>query len=212
MDVRPSPRRLRIHLLAGAAFLGLLAALPGCKTAPKVDPSPLEQAGMYFNGIEQLRQLKLTQEEVAQLAQARQAGITDQDCVELVNLARRRSQPFNNGEAIAGLMRAGFQESSVMTLARLDQLALAGEAQAMKLAGLSDEVVLALARRLNSGQPVLSSAKAAELRNAALTNAQILEFVSRGSTDAQADAIIAQHNRAAGGHNFVSQRGIRRRR
>ena len=81
----------------------------------------------------------------------------------------------------------------------------------MKLAGLSEDVVLAVARRRNAGQPVLSSAKAAELRNAGLTNPQILSAVSRGTTDAQADAIIAQRNRAAGGHGFVRQRGTRRR-
>ena len=215
MNIRAGARRLRACLLADAALLLLLAALPGCKTAPKaaVDPSPLEQAGMYFNSIEQLRGLKLTEGEVAQLALARQAGITDEDCVDLINLARRRDQPFSDGQAIAGLMRAGFSESSVMTLARLNQLGggFAGEAQIMRLAGLSDQVVLALARRRNAGQPVLSSAKVAELRNVQLTNTQILEAVNRGTTDTQASAIIAQRNRAAGGHSFVRQRGTRRR-
>ena len=210
MNIRTSARRLRAQLLADAALLCLLAALPGCKMAPKVDPSPLEQAGMYFNSIEQLRGLKLTEDEVTQLALARQAGITDQDCVDLINLARRRGQPFSDGQAIAGLMRAGFSESSVMTLARLNQLSgFAGEAQIMRLAGLSDEVILAMARRRNAGQPVLSSAKAAQLRNVQLTNPQILQAVNRGTTDAQADAIIAQRTRAA--KTFTRQRGTRRR-
>jgi hypothetical protein len=86
---------------------------------------------------------------------------------------------------------------------------MAGEAQIMKLAGLSDEVILALARRRNAGQPALSSAKAAALRNVQLTNAQILDAVNRGTTDAQADAIIAQRTRAA--KTFIRQRGTRRR-
>jgi hypothetical protein len=187
----------------------VLAALSGCKSTPKVDPSPLEQAGMYFNNIEQLRELGLTQDEVSQLAQVRQAGLNDEDCVALIQLARRHERPFTEGEAIAGLLRAGFQESSVMALVRLDQLIIAREAQIMKLAGLSDEVILALARRRNAGQPALSSAKAAALRNVQLTNAQILAAINRGTTDAQADAIIAQRTRAAKG--FVRQRGVRRR-
>lgn len=199
-------RRLRVRLLAGAV---LLAALSGCKSAPKVDPSPLEQAGMYFNNVTELRELNLTQDEVAQLAQARQAGLTDEDCVALIDLSRRHGQPFQAGETIAGLLRTGFRESSVMALVHLDQLDLVGEAQVMKLAGLSDDVVLALARRRNAGQPTLSSAKAAALRNVQLTNAQILEAVNRGTTDAQADAIIASRNRAA--KVFVRQRGSRRR-
>jgi hypothetical protein len=177
-----------------------------------VDTSSLDQAGMWFNGVEQLRELSVTDDEVQQVLLARQAGITDENCVELVRLARRRNQPFADGAAIGGLMRAGMQEQSVMALARLNQLGLrAGEAQAMRLAGLSDEVILAVARRRTAGQPVLSSAKAAELRNAGLTDRQILDHVNRGTTDAQADAIIAQRNRAAGGTRFVRQQGSRRR-
>jgi hypothetical protein len=209
MNTRPSAPTLRARVLAVSVLLGIVTVLPGCRSGPKVDSSPLAQAGMYFNNIAQLREFNLTQDEVAQLAQARQAGLTDEDCVALIGLSRRHQQPFTEGETIAGLLRAGFQESSVMTLVRLDQLNLAGEAQVMKLAGLSDSVILAVARRRNAGQPVLSSAKAAALRNVELTNAQILAAVNRGTTDAQADAIIAAHNRAAKG--FVRQRGTRRR-
>ena len=207
-----SSRLFRAESLPGAILLLLALALLACNSAPQVDTSALDQAGM-FTRVDQLREFDLVQEEVQQLVLARQAGITDEDCVELIRLARRRGQPFSDGEAINGLMRVGFQPASVMALARLDQLGLrAGEAQAMKLAGLSDEIVLALARRRNAGQPALSSAKAAELRNAGLNNAQILSAVTRGTTDAQADAIIAQRNRAAGGSRFVRQQGSRRRR
>lgn len=212
MNRHPSARRFRAEPLAGPILLALLWALAGCQTAPRVDTSPLDQAGMWFDGVEQLRELQVTNDEVQQLLLARQAGITDQTCVELVRLARRRNEPFTDGQAIAGLVRAGLQEQSVMALARLNQLGLlAGEAQAMRLAGLSDEVVLAVARRRNAGQPVLSSFKAAELRNAGLTDRQILDAVNRGTTDAQADALIAQRTRAAGGHRFVRQRSTRRR-
>jgi hypothetical protein len=193
-------------LLACAA---LLVALAGCTSAPQADPSPLEQASMYFNDIAPLRELNLTQEEVAQLAQVRQAGLTDEDCIALIRLSRSHQRPFTEGEAIAGLLRTGFRESSMMILVRLDQVGFAGEAQIMKLAGLSDDVVLAIARRRNEGQPVMSSAKAAALRNVQLTNAQILAAVNRGTSDAQADAIIAQRTRAAKG--FVRQRGSRYR-
>jgi hypothetical protein len=207
MSTRSTACPVRCGLIAGAV---LLAALSGCKSAPKdVDSSPLEQAGMYFNNVAQLREFNLTQEEIAQLAQARQAGLTDDDCVSLINLARQHGQPFKAGEAIAGLLRAGFRESSTMSLVGMDQLEIAGEAQVLKLAGLSDDVILALARRRSAGLPVLSSAKAAALRNVQLTDAQIIEAVNRGATDDQADAIIASHNRAAKG--FIRQSGSRRR-
>jgi hypothetical protein len=199
-------RSSRVSLLGGVL---LIAALVGCQSAPKVESSPLEQAGMYFNKIGQLRDRNLSQDEVAQLAQARQAGLTDDDCIELINLARRRGEPFKEGQSIAGLLRAGFPERSVMQLVGLDQLSLAGEAQVLKLAGLSDDVILAMARRRSADQPVLSSAKAAALRNVRLTNAEILDAINRGTTDAQADEIIASRSRAA--TRFIRQSGSRRR-
>ena len=195
---------------ASALLLAAMALLGGCKSAPKVDASPLEQAGMYFNNIAELRSLNLTQEEIGQLAQARQAGLTDDDCVALIKLARQHGQPFKQGDAIAGLMGTGFPEPATMTLVHLDELSMAGEAQVMKLAGLSDDVILALAQRRSAGQPVLSSSKVAQLRNVQWSNAQILDAVDRGYTDEDADAIIASHNRA--GKGFVSQRGLRTRR
>jgi hypothetical protein len=188
----------------------VLAAL-GCRNPRQSDASPLDQATM-FSSVEPLRQFDMTQDEVQQLILARESGISDEDCVELVRLARRSGQPFNDGQAIAGLVRAGVDKTSVMTLARLNQLGLnSGEAQAMKLAGLSDDVILTMARRRNAGQRVLSGAKAAELRNVGVTNPQIVAYMNRGTTDTQADTIIAQRIRAAGGTRFVRQRGTRRR-
>jgi hypothetical protein len=207
----PPARLFPVRRLAAVVFCLPVLALLACNSISPGDPSPLDQASIFIN-VDQLRPFDMTQDEVQQLILTREAGIMEEDCVELVRLARRRGRPFNDGQAIAGLVRSGLQQSSVMTLARLDQLGVrAGEAQAMKLAGLSDEIVLALARRRNAGQRSLSSAKAAELRNAGLTNPQILSHVTRGTTDAQADAIIAQRNRAAGGSRFVRQQGTRRR-
>src|SRR5262245_26156218 len=143
---------IRRIALRGALGLVLLGTLSGCKS--RVDPTPLEQAGMYFNNVAQLKDLNLTQDEVGQLAQVRQAGLSDADCVALIELSRRHERPFKEGAPIAGLLRAGFDEPSVMAIVHLDQLQFAGEAQIMKLAGLSDNVILAMARRRNAGQPV----------------------------------------------------------
>jgi hypothetical protein len=205
-----TPRLRATGLAVAVALFGLLLSLDGCKKAAPKAESQLEQAGMYFDHIQELHNLKMSPDEVGQLAKARQAGLTDQDCIDLMNQARRRQIPFDEGDAIAGLMGAGASEQTVMVLAHLNQLgAFAGEAQVMRLAGLSDDVILALARRHSAGQPVLSGAKAADLRNVQLTNAQILHLIGLGYTDAQADAMIAQRTRAAGGHSFVRQRGTR---
>lgn len=192
-------------------LLASVAALVGCKKLHRTDLTPLDQAGMYFNSVEQLRQIGVTDAEVAQLVPARQAGVSDQTCIQLVQIVHSRHEQFSDGQAVAGLLDAGLAESSVLELARLNQLGLwSGEAQAMRLSGLSDEVILAVAMRRAAHEPVLSSAKVTALQNAGLSEKQILADINGGTTDAQADAIIAERTNAAGGHNFVRQRGRRR--
>ena len=192
------------------ALLAASLTLGGCKKIHRTDMTALDTAGMGFTNVEQLRQIQVTDAEVQQLAIVRQSGFTDQTCIELVRIARGRNQPFADGLTIAGLAGAGFQESSVLTLARLNQLGLwAGEAEAMKLAGLSEEVILDVARRRAAGLPVLSSAKVAALRNVGFSDAQLMPEIDQGITDTQADEIIARRNNAAGGHSFIHQTGRR---
>jgi hypothetical protein len=131
--------------------------------------------------------------------------------VDLVRLARDRKQPFTGGDGIAGLATAGLQENSIVELARLNQLASwGGQAQIMRLAGLSDEVILHVARRRAAGQTVLSGVKVAELQNTGISQADLLGLVDRGTTDAEADAFIAHRKALATSHGFVRQRGRRR--
>jgi hypothetical protein len=209
-DLKPGDSGRGVLPVLCLAILGL--ALGGCRHIRSTDMSPLDKAGMYFNSVEQLRQLGVNDAEVQQLVAARQGGVSDRACIELVRIAHGRHQPFSTASVVVGLIQAGLQENTVIELARLNQLALwAGEAQAMKLAGLSDSVILAVARRRAAHQPVLSGSKVAELQNAGLSETQLLAEVDRGISDSQADAIITQRTNAAGGHYFVRQTRRRRR-
>lgn len=190
----------------------VFAALAGCGNARHTDTSALDQGGAYFQGADQLRELKVTNPEVQQLVVARGAGLDDASCIELVRIARARQQSFAAGDTVAGLLGAGFKETSVLTLARLGQLeSWAGEAQVLHLSGLADDVVLAVARRRAAGQPVLSTRKIADLQNVGLNQTELIAEINRGASDAEADDIIMRRNYYAGGHTFVHQRGMRRR-
>ena len=130
----------------------------------------------------------------------------------LIKLARSRQKPFADGEAIADLLSAGSSEQTVLELARLNQLGLwAGQAQVLRLAGLSDKVILAVAARRAQGLPVLSGEKLGELKNAGTSEAAIVDFVQKGISEEQASQYIAQRERAAGGHGFVYQGHARKK-
>lgn len=160
---------------------------------------------MWLDSVPQLKTLGISNAEVNELKKAHEAGLTDPSSVVLVQLARDRHTPFVDGQSIADLLDAGSSEETVVQLARMNQLGLwAGEARAMKLAGFSDKIILAVAQRKSQGLPVLSGEKLAELKNTGASDATILEFVQKGISEKSASDYIAQRNRIAG-HKFVYQ-------
>jgi hypothetical protein len=199
-----------MRLLAAVALLLPLAA---CKKAEPVNTQSLDDAGMWANSVSELRGMNVSNAEVGELTKARQAGLSDPSCVELIKLARDRQVPFSDGDHVAELLSTGIPEPTVLDLARLNQLGLwSGEAQAMHLAGLSDQVILAVAKRSSQNLPVLSGAKLGELKNAGASDATILDLVQKGISEEQASNYIEQRQRAAGGHSFVYQGHSRKKR
>ena len=201
------PWRFRLgRRLPCGLLLASLVLVCSCKPAQKPDTQQADQMAMWLDSVPQLKTLDVSNAEIGELAKAHEAGLTDPSTVVLIQLARDRKQPLADGQSIAGLLNAGSSEQTVLELARLNQLGVwAGQAQAMRLVGLSDKVILAVAQRRSKGLPVLSGVKLGELKNAGASDALILEMVQRGDSEQTASNYIAQRNRAAGGHNFVFQ-------
>jgi hypothetical protein len=201
------PWRFRLgRCLPCGLLLASILLVCSCKPAQKPDTQQADQMAMWLDSVPQLKTLDVSNAEIGELAKAHEAGLTDPSTVVLIQLARERKQPFADGQSIAGLLNAGLSEQTVLELARLNQLGVwAGQAQAMRLVGLSDKVILAVAQRRSKGLSVLSGEKLGELKNAGASDALILEMVQRGDSEQTASNYIAQRNRAAGGHNFVFQ-------
>lgn len=192
-------------------LLGVVLPFFGCKKSPQPASSATEQTSMWPADMQELGTLNVSPAETAELAKARNAGLSDRGSITLIKLARSRHKPFAGGQNVATLLSSGVSEKTVLELARLNQLSMwTGQAQALHLAGFSDKVLLAVARRRAKGLPVLSGAKLAELRNAGASENQIIGMIERGYTEKQASLYIAERRNAAGGHRFVYQ-GHRRR-
>jgi|SRR5215469_3462252 len=184
----------RSALARAAGRWSLVAALAvsinGCRSVSPVDTKPLDDAGMTYDSIRELKAHNITALEVAQVAAARSAGVSDATCVVLLKIFHDRQQPFNAGDATAGLSQARVGEDTIVELARLNELGLpSGEFQAMRLAGLSDATVLAVARHRAANQPVLSGASLAGLKNIGVREATLLELARRGVPDSKAREI-----------------------
>lgn len=202
-------RPWRFHIsrrLPCALLLASITLLSSCKPAQKPDTEQANQMAMWLDSVPQLKTLNVSNAEIAELSKAHEAGLTDPSTVVLIKLARDHKTPFADGQSIADLLNAGSSEETVLELARLNQLGVwAGEAGAMRLAGLSDKIILAVAHRRSQGLTVLSGKKLAELKNTGAGDATILEMVQKGDSDETATKFIAQRERAAGGHKFVYQ-------
>ncbi len=167
---------------------------------------------MWFDDVPELQSLNVSSTEMMDLFKAHNAGLSDPACSTLIKLARSRKVPFAEGQSIADLLSAGSTEQTVLELGRLNQLGLwAGQARALRLAGFSDKIILAIARRQSKGLPVLTGERLGELKNAGASDAAILHMVESGVTEKEASAYIALRERAAGGHGFVYQRHSRNR-
>jgi hypothetical protein len=182
------------------AFAALLLAVcaAGCHTEPPLDTKPLDTAGMTYDSIQQLKALNVSAAEIAQIATAREGGFSDASCIQAVQIYRGRNQPFDAGDDIAALIRAQVSEETIVELAKLNELGLSsGEFQAMRLAGLSDAILLEVARHRAAGKPVLAGASLANLKNAGVRELTLLELARRGVSDSQAAGIIAYRKHGA---------------
>ncbi len=188
-----------------AVLVALAFSVAGCHSIPPVDTRPLDTAGMSYDAIQELKALQISTPEVAEIARARQGGFSDANCVDILKLFRDRKQPFNDGDAIAGLVRAQVGEDTILELAKLNQLDLgSGDFQAMRLAGLSDAIILEVARHRAAGKPVLAGASLAGLKNVGVRESTLLELARRGIPDSQANAIIAFRRHGASDAEILS--------
>jgi len=190
--------------------VAVLVCLAGCKRHPSADLYSLDQAGAWYETIQQLRSLGVSDAEVAELVRLKQAGVSDATCVKLVQSAHAHKHPFASASAVLTLAQASFSPQEVLDLAQSDQLdSRSAEALTLRLTGLSTPVVIEVIRREVKGLPTLSSLQIARLKNTGLTDQQVLERIERGMTDAQAEAEIAARRRAANKTGFVRTRGRR---
>jgi hypothetical protein len=190
-----SCRALPLRLLISAALALSLAA---CHHAPKLDTATLDNAGISYSAIQQLKSQDITNPEIAEVAKARQGAFSETACIQIFQIFHARGQAFDAGDAVAGLKQVGVGEDTILELARLNQLGFsAGELQAMRLAGLSDDIVLEVARRRAGGKPVLSGPSLAGMKNVGMRNTTLLELARRGVPDSEAKSIIAARRHGA---------------
>ena len=175
-----------------SAIIFALGFSAGCQKAKYVDSKPLDQAGMEFSSVQTLKAMNPSDPEIAQVAKAKMGGLSDKTCIELLRISREPGQTVDFADPADGLAQVGMTETEILELARMKQLGLgAGELQAMRLTGLSDSVVMEVARRRAAGKQALSGVSLARLKDTGLSEPALFELVRRGIRDSEVPGIVA---------------------
>jgi hypothetical protein len=195
-------------------LLGVFVLLrtSGCDKHPLTDYRPLDQAGMWSSNVEQLKTLNTSDQEIQQLVKLKQGGVSDDTCVALISDAHQHKHIFNSADAVVNLSHAGYPESVILEIANIDQLdIISGDAVLLRLVGLSNRSVDLILHRRLQGVPTMGSMQIGRLKNTGLTEKQIMERVTGGMTDAQADKEAAGREavRNHSGTGFVRLHGRR---
>lgn len=198
------------YKLIPAAFL--LLRLYGCNQHLFTDYRPLDKSGMWSSSVEQLKKLNTSDTEVEQLTKMKQGGVSDDACVQVIADAHSHQHPFASADSAVNLMNAGYNESVILEMTKADQLDnLSGDAVMLRLVGLSDPAVDTILHKRMKGQRTMSSAEIGRLKNTGLTEAQIMERINRGMTDAEADreATVREATRNHANTGFSRVKGRR---
>ncbi len=189
---------------------GLL--LVGCQKHSQTDYTALDQSGMWSSSLDELKLMKPSDLEIAQLTKLKHAGASDDLCLALLRAARAHHHEFSSADGAMDLSRAGYSDPEILEMAQADQIdILSGEAVTLKLIGLTNPTVQAIIHRRIQGLPTLTSEQIGRLKNTGMSEKQILEVVIQGYSDKQAEAFIA-HREAVRDHantGFVRVRGRR---
>jgi len=200
-------------LLSILALGTSLVVAAGCAKKPQTDYSGLDQSGMWSTSLDELKKLKVSDMEIAQLTKLKQSGASDDLCLSLLKAARAHHHDFSSAESAIGLSRAGYSDPEILEMAKTDQIdLLAGEAVMLKLIGLSNPTVQAIMHRRMQGLSTPTSEQIGRLKNTGLNEKQILEYVEQGHSNEQIEAFIHQREvlRNHANTSFVKVQGRRR--
>jgi hypothetical protein len=191
----------------------LCVLLAGCQKSAKTDYTALDQSGMWSSSLDELKTLKPTDSEIVQLTKLKQAGASDDLCISLLKAARAHHHEFTSADAASDLSRAGYSDAEIVEIAQSDQIEiLSGDAVILKLIGLSGPSVRTIIHRRLKGLSTPSSQQIGRLKNTAMNEKQIMDFVAQGYSNQQIEAFIKQRElgRDPSNTGFVRVHGQRR--
>src|SRR5689334_7740310 len=80
------------RLAAALLLFFFLFLCAGCHRVEPVDTKTLDSAGMNYDSIKRLSAMNITQAETAEMVEARRAGLSDDACIQILQIYRSRQK------------------------------------------------------------------------------------------------------------------------
>ncbi len=155
------------------------------------DTTALGNAGITASAIQELRLLRLDEEEVRQAITAKRSGMAEENLVRLWRIYHTRKERFTNGRAIVALRNVGTRDETILELAQRRLLnGWVEDVVAMRRVGFSDQGILKVAGlHLHQNKPIPSGKTLARLKHTGLSEEAIISLVEKGLQETDVERI-----------------------
>src|SRR5262249_11401916 len=117
--------------------------------------------------------------------------------VALVRIAHEHQHPFTSAESVRSLAGARFSDDRILQIAETDKFdSIGGDAVMLHVMGLSASTVDYLLDRRLKAERTMAVGTIADLKNAGLTERDLLYRIQQGMTDAQGEAEASARQKA----------------
>jgi len=176
------------------AILALAFALVtiGCGSEDQARKQQLVQQGFSEEGAGKLSELKLSDEEVQQLGEAKRGGLDEAAASDMVKSMHDRDLKFDLGSEMPIMIGQGIGTTALTQLVDMGAIPRwTDDIRAMKDAGVSDVTIVEIAKlRFKENKDILSGSQYGELKQVRVSDAGVLDFARKGGTEKQLQDLI----------------------
>ncbi|MBL7989703.1 MAG: hypothetical protein JNJ94_16705 [Chlorobi bacterium] len=183
--------KTQLRLIAMLLSATLIACGSGEDEALK---QQLQQQGFTQEKAAELSSMKLTEQEIQELGQAKRAGLDEAAAVEMVKSMHERSLKFDLGSTVEAMSPLGLSPTAMTQLTEMGALPnWADDIRAMKSAGIGEEAILELSKmKFKEKKTMLSGLEYSTLKPVQMSDASILQFARKGGSYQQVQEIRLQ--------------------
>ena len=175
------------RLYVSSLFVLLTVLISGCGggTIDEADKGALATAGYEEAIAADLSKLNLSEDEVAELEEAKRGGLDGTAAIEIVEFVHSEDLKFDLGTEMQTLGSAGFSATALVELVKMGAVRTwESDLRVMKHAGIGEPTIIRIAERkfIDKKEDVLAGRDYTALKAAGMSDAGVESFVESGGT------------------------------